>query len=51
MWYMPMMRAQMTVPLIKKGTDGIPDVIELMDAYTLTREDWCGGRGCWILNI
>lgn len=43
-WYLPLFRKQLTDPLIKKGTDGIDDVIKLMDAYTLTREDWYEGQ-------
>lgn len=39
-WYLPVFRNVLTRPMIKKGQDGIDDVIGSMDAYTLTREDW-----------
>jgi replication factor C subunit 1 len=38
--YLPNFVAPLTRPLIEKGVDGIPTVLEFMDHYSLTREDW-----------
>ena len=38
--YLPHLVRPLTVPLAKKGADGIDEVLALMDAYGITREDW-----------
>ncbi|KAF9027058.1 hypothetical protein BGZ52_004940, partial [Haplosporangium bisporale] len=38
--YLPTLFPALTRPLLKEGLDGIPEVIELMDNYYLTKEDW-----------
>ncbi|XP_044724521.1 ATPase family associated with various cellular activities (AAA) domain-containing protein [Hirsutella rhossiliensis] len=38
--YMPVLWDQLVNRLQKEGTDGVGDVIELMDSYYLTREDF-----------
>lgn len=38
--YVPAMREALTKPLVKDGEDGIAPVIEAMDYYYLTKEDW-----------
>lgn len=38
--YMPTFKRRLLNPILKNGAEGIPPVIELMDAYYLTREDW-----------
>ena len=38
--YMPTMKNELLLPLLKNGADGIPDVIQKMDNYFLTKEDW-----------
>ena len=38
--YIPTLFPRLVEPLIKKGEDGIAEVIELMDDYYLTKEDW-----------
>lgn len=38
--YLSVLRDMLSKPLIKKGTDGVPNVIELMNEYSLTREDY-----------
>ncbi|KAJ3213262.1 hypothetical protein HDU67_003105 [Dinochytrium kinnereticum] len=38
--YMPILASKLTAPLVDKQTEGIDEVIELMDSYYLTREDW-----------
>ncbi|WPK26159.1 hypothetical protein PUMCH_003507 [Australozyma saopauloensis] len=38
--YVPAMREALTLPLINEGDAGIPQVIEAMDHYYLTKEDW-----------
>ncbi|KAF9317635.1 hypothetical protein BG003_000574 [Podila horticola] len=38
--YLPTLFPALTRPLLKEGVDGIPEVIELMDHYYLSKEDW-----------
>lgn len=38
--YLPILRNMLTKPLIKKGTDGIKEVIDIMNDYFLTRDDF-----------
>jgi replication factor C subunit 1 len=38
--YLSVLRTMLTRPLIKKGVEGIPKVIELMNEYSITREDF-----------
>ena len=38
--YLPHLRTKLSQPLIKQGSDGVPDVIKVMDDYDLTREDF-----------
>ncbi|PVU95879.1 hypothetical protein BB561_001559 [Smittium simulii] len=38
--YLPTMALKLTLPLINQGIDGIPEVIDFMDEYNITREDW-----------
>ncbi|ELR24992.1 replication factor rfc1 c terminal domain containing protein [Acanthamoeba castellanii str. Neff] len=38
--YLPHLVRPLTAPLAKKGADGIDEVLALMDAYGITREDW-----------
>ncbi|CAG8489216.1 12876_t:CDS:10 [Ambispora leptoticha] len=38
--YIPALIPALTKPLIDYGNDGIPEVIEKMDEYFLTKEDW-----------
>eukprot|EP01117_Protostelium_nocturnum_P000965 TRINITY_DN11296_c0_g1_i1.p1 TRINITY_DN11296_c0_g1~~TRINITY_DN11296_c0_g1_i1.p1 ORF type:complete len:809 (-),score=298.28 TRINITY_DN11296_c0_g1_i1:150-2576(-) len=38
--YMPLLRRKITDPLIREGTAGIAQVLETMDTYGLSREDW-----------
>jgi replication factor C subunit 1 len=38
--YFPVLAAKLTTPLIKNETDGIDKVIQLMDDYYITKEDW-----------
>ncbi len=38
--YLSVLRTLLTKPLIKKGVEGIPRVIELMNEYSITREDF-----------
>ncbi|KAG0015396.1 hypothetical protein BGZ81_011702 [Podila clonocystis] len=38
--YLPTLFPALTRPLLKEGVDGIPEVIELMDNYYLSKEDW-----------
>ena len=37
--YLPQLRETLTAPLIKHGSDGVPEVIKLMDDYDLVRDD------------
>ena len=34
------MKNELLLPLLRNGADGIPDVIQKMDDYYLTKEDW-----------
>jgi len=38
--YVPSLWAQLVKKLEKEGKDSVPDVIELMDSYFLTKDDW-----------
>jgi replication factor C subunit 1 len=38
--YLSVLKTTLTRPLIKQGADGIPKVIELMNNYSITREDF-----------
>ncbi|KAF9421647.1 hypothetical protein BGZ94_008791 [Podila epigama] len=38
--YLPALFPALTRPLLKDGADGIDEVIELMDKYYLSKEDW-----------
>ncbi|KAG0328122.1 hypothetical protein BGZ99_006138 [Dissophora globulifera] len=38
--YLPSLFPALTTPLIKEGPDAIPGLIELMDSYYLSKEDW-----------
>ncbi|GAA5908148.1 hypothetical protein JCM5296_000516 [Sporobolomyces johnsonii] len=38
--YLPTLFPKLVQPLIEEGSDAIPQVIELMDDYYLTKEDW-----------
>ncbi|CAG8492742.1 13931_t:CDS:10 [Dentiscutata heterogama] len=38
--YLPALFTALSQPLIKKGSEGIAEVIELMDQYYLSKDDW-----------
>lgn len=38
--YLPTLKDRLLLPLVKEGSDGISEVIEVMDMYYLTKEDW-----------
>ncbi|KAF9906209.1 hypothetical protein BX616_000784 [Lobosporangium transversale] len=38
--YLPALFPAITRPLVKDGVDAIPELIELMDSYYLSKEDW-----------
>lgn len=38
--YLPVLFQQLTAPLVKSGADGIDEVIQLMDDYFLTKDEW-----------
>ncbi|XP_062580287.1 replication factor C subunit 1-like [Saccostrea cucullata] len=38
--YLPYMRKFLTLPLVTKENDGIPDVIDLMDKYDIIKDDF-----------
>ncbi|KAF9434321.1 hypothetical protein BGZ76_008211 [Entomortierella beljakovae] len=38
--YLPVLFPTLTKPLIKDGADAIPELIEFMDSYYLSKEDW-----------
>ncbi|KAJ3174821.1 hypothetical protein HK101_010820 [Irineochytrium annulatum] len=38
--YLPVLAPRLTLPMARKGNDGIDDVIELMDEYYIDREAW-----------
>eukprot|EP00958_Prasinococcus_capsulatus_P001177 scaffold106_cov380-Prasinococcus_capsulatus_cf.AAC.15 len=38
--YLPAFKAHLSQPLKDEGKEGIKDVIDIMDAYSLNREDW-----------
>lgn len=38
--YLPYMRDRLVQPLITQGSDGVQEVVDLMDAYYLMKEDF-----------
>ena len=40
MEYLPHFRRQLTDPLINTGSDGVKEVVDLMNEYDLQREDF-----------
>ncbi|SEI30754.1 YALIA101S01e06898g1_1 [Yarrowia lipolytica] len=38
--YLPLMTRKLLDPLLAKKAEGVPEVIDFMDSYYLTREDW-----------
>jgi len=42
LYYLPVMKERLALPLVEKGTGGIEETIALMDLYGLTREDFDG---------
>jgi len=38
--YLPSLLPRITKPLIDQGAAGVPEVIDTMDVYWLTKEDW-----------
>ncbi len=38
--YLPHLRRKLTNPLVEQGSDGVQDVIKVMDDYDLMREDF-----------
>jgi pyruvate/oxaloacetate carboxyltransferase len=38
--YLTMLKNMMVLPLLQRGADGIDEVISLMDAYDLSKEDF-----------
>ena len=38
--YLPVMKDKLLTPLLRYGTEGISEVIQLLDDYYLTKEDW-----------
>lgn len=38
--YLSVLKKKLTTPLIKHGADGIPEVLEIMQGYCLTRDDF-----------
>lgn len=38
--YLPVLFQQLSAPLAESGADGIEKVIELMDEYFLTKDEW-----------
>lgn len=38
--YLPALFPALTQPLVKQGADAIPELIEFMDNYYLSKEDW-----------
>ena len=38
--YLPLLVKKLTDPLLKNGEDGIEEVMDIMDYYYLTKEDW-----------
>ncbi|RKP25306.1 replication factor RFC1 C terminal domain-containing protein, partial [Syncephalis pseudoplumigaleata] len=38
--YVPLLSHALTRPLLTEGTDGVPAVIDMLDYYYLSREDW-----------
>lgn len=38
--YLTLLAPKLLIPLVKSGAEGVPEIIEFMDDYYLTREDW-----------
>ena len=38
--YLPVWKDRLLYPLVRHGTEGIPEVIQILDDYYLTKEDW-----------
>ena len=38
--YLPFLRYSLTEPLVKKGGEGVKDVISLMDTYDIIKDDF-----------
>ncbi|OLL24207.1 Replication factor C subunit 1 [Neolecta irregularis DAH-3] len=38
--YLPLLFNRLSCPLIDEGVEAVPDIIETMDEYFLTKEDW-----------
>lgn len=38
--YLPLLRRRLSEPMVKKGSEGITEVVEMLKAYQLSREDW-----------
>ena len=38
--YMPTLKKRLLNPILKEGSDAIPSIIELMDQYYLSKDDW-----------
>lgn len=38
--YLAALERKLTTPLVKQGEEGIPEVIDVLDHYYLTKEDW-----------
>ncbi|KAL6941721.1 hypothetical protein ACO0RG_002858 [Hanseniaspora osmophila] len=38
--YMPALKKHLLDPIVNKKTEGVPEVIELLDAYYLSKDDW-----------
>ena len=38
--YLPALRTKLTTPLVKEGSEGVPEVIKVMDEYDIVREDF-----------
>lgn len=38
--YMPTMKKRLLDPLVERGNDAVPEVIQTMDDYYLSKEDW-----------
>lgn len=38
--YLPLLTAKLLLPILKQGSNGVEDVISVMDDYYLTKEDW-----------
>lgn len=38
--YLPLLKTKLLVPLTMSGSSGIPQVIQLLESYSLNRNDW-----------